>query len=107
MVEDKSVEHQLLESENMNSLDSDPVSKDENSRKIRELISTALGCSPVTIGETVQFLHLGMDSLLMRQFSQQIKSTFNITVTVRQLMREYSSVQTLAAFINSVGTKGS
>jgi acyl transferase domain-containing protein len=82
------------------------VPENEHSSKIRNLIATALGCTPGSIGEAVQFLHLGMDSLLMRQFSQQIKVEFNVSVSVRQLMREYSTIQTLTTFINSTGTKG-
>jgi acyl transferase domain-containing protein len=79
---------------------------DEYSVNIRKLIATALGCSPESIDETSSFLHLGMDSLLMRQFSQQIKLIFNREITIRQLMREYATIQTLSSFIRSSGLNG-
>ncbi|MBN1295093.1 MAG: acyltransferase domain-containing protein [Candidatus Latescibacteria bacterium] len=68
--------------------------------KLKKIIAVALGCAPGSIDTTATFLNLGVDSLLMRQFSQQIKTEFGINITVRQLMREYSTISKLSSYIN-------
>ncbi len=78
-----------------------PVEENDISRQIRALIAAAVGCKPEAIDETMSFLHLGMDSLLMRQFTQQLNTIFNATISYRQLMRELSTTQSLTSFIQS------
>lgn len=75
--------------------------KNGTAEKIRNLAAVALGCTPETISETSSFLHLGMDSLLLRQFSVQLNTLFGTTVSFRQLMNEYSTIHALTAFIDS------
>ena len=75
--------------------------EDGPTKRIRAMIAEALGCSADAIDESTPFLNLGMDSLLMRQFSFQIQKEFKVSVKVRELMRDYSTIQTLSAFIES------
>lgn len=75
--------------------------KNETAEKIRYLAASALGCSPESISDTISFLHLGMDSLLLRQLSKQLNTTFGTEVSFRHLMREYSNILSLTAFIDS------
>jgi acyl transferase domain-containing protein len=73
----------------------------KTAEKIRDLAATALGCSAESIADTTSFLHLGMDSLLLRQFSKQLNNTFGTEISFRHLMREYSTIHSLSAFIDT------
>jgi acyl transferase domain-containing protein len=76
------------------------------SERIKKIISDALGCALSDIDESATFLQLGMDSLILKQFSQHITGGFGVAITMRQLMREFATVRTLSAFIDASSPKG-
>ena len=47
------------------------------------------------------FVELGLDSLVLTQAAIQVKKTFAVSVTFRQMMEEYRSLDALAGFLDS------
>jgi acyl transferase domain-containing protein len=72
---------------------------------IHAMIAEALGCPPSDVASGKTFLQMGMDSLFLTQFAHRIKTAFGVTIGMRQLMREASSISSLAAFIQSEKAK--
>jgi acyl carrier protein len=48
---------------------------------------------------------MGLDSLFLTQLSQRLRSKFNVTVSMRQLMRETTTINKLAEFIYNKNNK--
>jgi len=69
--------------------------------KLRKIVAEALGTPVEAVDEDATFLQLGMDSLFLTQMTQRIKSLFNVTVSMRQLMRQHSSISKLSDFIEN------
>ena len=47
------------------------------------------------------FVELGLDSLVLTQAAIQVKKTFAVSITFRQMMEEYRSLDALAGFLDS------
>ena len=47
------------------------------------------------------FLEMGHDSLFLTQVAQKIQNEMRVTITFRQLLGDYSTIPTLAAFVDS------
>ena len=59
--------------------------------------------SGVELGEadaSAAFVELGLDSLSLTQIAIQLKQTFKVNITFRQLMEKYRSLDSLAVFID-------
>jgi acyl transferase domain-containing protein len=66
---------------------------------IRGMITESMGDVSGPIDGSATFLQMGMDSLFLTQLSQRIKTIFGVSVSMRQLMREYATIGKLADFI--------
>ncbi len=49
-----------------------------------------------------QFLELGLDSLFLTQATQGIQKKFGVKLTFRQIMEQYSTISSLAGYLDSV-----
>lgn len=49
-----------------------------------------------------QFLELGLDSLFLTQATQGLQKKFGVKLTFRQIMEQYSTIATLAGYLDSV-----
>ena len=49
-----------------------------------------------------QFLELGFDSLFLTQATQSLQKTFGVKLTFRQLMEQFSTIASLADYLDSV-----
>ncbi|WP_260739996.1 non-ribosomal peptide synthetase/type I polyketide synthase [Tunturiibacter lichenicola] len=49
-----------------------------------------------------QFLELGLDSLFLTQATQGLKKKFGVKLTFRQIMEQYSTIASLAGYLDSV-----
>src|SRR5262249_38957364 len=47
----------------------------------------------------ISFLEMGYDSLFLTQVAQKIQSQMKVKITFRQLLAQYSTIPTLAAFL--------
>ena len=50
---------------------------------------------------TMSFVELGLDSLVLTQAAIQVKKTFAVAITFRQLMEEHRSLDALAGFLDN------
>ncbi|MDX7950260.1 amino acid adenylation domain-containing protein [Lichenihabitans sp. Uapishka_5] len=67
-----------------------------------QLLSLLQGLSGDTLDDdshAASFLDLGYDSLFLAQVATEVKATFGVAVTFRQLFAEFSSVDALAAHL--------
>ncbi|WP_295621671.1 type I polyketide synthase [Chamaesiphon sp. GL140_3_metabinner_50] len=67
--------------------------------EIAEVIHIASGID-ISTGETLTFLELGLDSLLLTQVALSLKKKFKVPVTFRQLLEDCSTIATLARSID-------
>src|SRR5690349_25166463 len=58
-----------------------------------------LGAEAGAIDVSTHFLELGADSLLLLQASQAVSTKFGVKVPFRMMLEEYSTVESLAAYI--------
>lgn len=72
---------------------------------VKSIVETT-GMSLEGIDPAVTFLELGMDSLLLSQLAQKIKSDFGVKVTFSHLMRQYSNIKLLSDYIRESTTEG-
>jgi amino acid adenylation domain-containing protein len=49
-----------------------------------------------------QFLELGLDSLFLTQATQGLQKKFGVKLTFRQIMEQYSTIASMAAYLDSV-----
>ena len=77
--------------------------KEQLTKTLVDIFEKSSGIEVGDYGNDVTFLEMGMDSLFLTQISLQLKKNLKIQVTFRQLLEEYSSINTLAdAFIDKV-----
>jgi len=83
-----------------------PVTPMSDSRKqrliplIKEVLETTSGIDLANADEATTFLELGFDSLSLTQVALGIKKKFKLNVTFRQLLEAYSTLDTLATFLD-------
>jgi acyl transferase domain-containing protein len=73
--------------------------------EIKKIITEATGDEAYCSDESATFLQMGLDSLFLTQLSQRLRSKFNVTVSMRQLMRETTTINKLAEFIYNKNNK--
>jgi acyl transferase domain-containing protein len=82
----------------------DPVA--DVKRRLRSLLVEASGHPPDAIGSSQTFLELGFDSLLLNQVIASIRKTFGLGVSLRQLLDQLSTLESLARHIHSSPAAG-
>ena len=79
------------------------LKKEQLTKNLIEIFEKSSGIEVSEFGNDTCFLEMGMDSLFLTQISLQLKKELKIQVTFRQLLEEYSSINSLAdAFVDKV-----
>ncbi len=66
---------------------------------IRALFEELSGESMADASPTTGFVELGFDSLFLGQVVQRLQKSFGVKITFRQLMKDYPTLETLAAHV--------
>ncbi len=69
--------------------------------ELKSLIEDLTGIDPTDIDIHATFLELGFDSLLLTQANAAIKKTFEVKILFRQLFEEFSTINSLAGYIDT------
>jgi amino acid adenylation domain-containing protein len=69
--------------------------------KVKEMLEDASGFELQTADPDASFVELGLDSLLLTQVSLNLKKSFNLPVTFRQLNEEYGSMNLLVTYLDA------
>ncbi len=80
--------------------DTSPDRTQELRRQIAAIFENLSGETPASIDADTTFLEMGYDSLFLTQVAQKIQSQTGVKITFRQLLGDYSSIPTLAAFLD-------
>lgn len=73
--------------------------KEQTILKLTEILQSASGIDVSTLDPECSFLEMGLDSLLLTQLAFTLKKEFDLPITFRQLMEEYSSVEELTSYV--------
>lgn len=71
----------------------------ELSAAIAAVLESLSGNPPPSTTAPISFLEMGYDSLFLTQVAQKIQSQMKVKITFRQLLAQYSTIPTLAAFL--------
>ena len=69
--------------------------------KIRGILKNLSGQDQESADVSVTFLELGFDSLLLTQVAQAFRKEFGLKVTFRQLLEDYSTMDSLSAHLDA------
>ncbi|MDB4673215.1 amino acid adenylation domain-containing protein [Verrucomicrobiales bacterium] len=69
--------------------------------EFREVLADLCGMEPEEIATNASFLELGFDSLLLTQVAKGINDAFGVRITMRQLLSETPSVETVVAHLDA------
>ncbi len=67
--------------------------------KLKQTFEEASGMDFTEIDKSLSFLELGLDSLFLTQIALKIKNEFEVKITFRQLLEEYSNLELLSDYI--------
>lgn len=70
---------------------------------LREMLSELSGVKPSEMDGDATFLQLGFDSLLLTQATRELTERFSVSVTLRQLIDGFSTIDALAAHVEMHG----
>lgn len=68
--------------------------------QIKDILENTSGIEMQGVSDQASFIEIGLDSLLLTQVALALKKSFNLPITFRQLNEEYSSLDTLAEYLN-------
>jgi len=74
--------------------------KDTLIEKIKELLEDASGIEMDGVTPDLNFVEIGLDSLLLTQVAIILKKEFSLPITFRQLNEEYGTIDALASYID-------
>jgi len=69
--------------------------------KIKEVLENASGIEMESVTPDMNFIEMGFDSLLLTQVALNLKKEFKLPITFRQLNEEYSTLDSLAGFLDA------
>ncbi|GAA4352174.1 hypothetical protein GCM10023165_41020 [Variovorax defluvii] len=69
--------------------------------RLRELFENISGADMAEVDGAAPFVEIGLDSLTLTQAALQVKKTFKVNLTFRQLMESYRSFDALAEFLDA------
>lgn len=67
---------------------------------IKEIVESASGMDLGDVNEQVTFLEMGLDSLSLTQVALSLKKKFKVKISFRNLLEEYCTVQSVAAYLD-------
>jgi glutamate-1-semialdehyde aminotransferase/acyl carrier protein len=70
-------------------------------RKVKEILEDASGIELHSADPNSSFVELGLDSLLLTQVALNLKKSFNLPISFRQLNEEYGSLNLLVAYLDA------
>lgn len=68
--------------------------------KLRDMLEETSGADLSVAATSATFVELGLDSLTLTQVAISLKQIFKVNITFRKLMEQYSSLDTLAAYLD-------
>jgi amino acid adenylation domain-containing protein len=74
--------------------------------ELRQLFSELSGLSPAALNGTTTFAEMGLDSLFLTQACVMLERKFGARVLFRQLLEEYSTLDTLASHLEKSPVSG-
>ncbi|MDR6536149.1 polyketide synthase [Variovorax soli] len=69
--------------------------------RLRELFENLSGADMAEVDGSAPFVEIGLDSLTLTQAALQVKKTFKVNLSFRQLMESYRSFDALAEFLDA------
>ena len=78
-----------------------PASSDGMEIAFKNLLSELSGLEAEELDGSASFLELGFDSLLLTQVGKEIRDTFGVTVSLRQLIDEFETINDLIAHLEA------
>ncbi|HXB42643.1 MAG TPA: aminotransferase class III-fold pyridoxal phosphate-dependent enzyme, partial [Puia sp.] len=69
--------------------------------KIKEVLENASGIEMGGVTPDMSFIEMGFDSLLLTQVALNLKKEFKLPISFRQLNEEYSTLDSLAGFLDA------
>ncbi len=78
-----------------------PARKEAIVEKIRSILKTLSGQDQSSAAPNISFLELGFDSLFLTQVAGTFRKEFGVKVTFRQLLEDFSTMDTLAAHLDT------
>lgn len=69
--------------------------------KVKEILEDASGIELQTADPDASFVELGLDSLLLTQVALNLKKSFNLPITFRQLNEEFGSLNLLVTYLDA------
>ncbi len=69
--------------------------------QLRSMLEDTSGVDMSAADPVALFVELGLDSLSLTQIAIQLKQTFKVNITFRQLMEKFRSLEALATFLDS------
>ncbi|WP_208341649.1 polyketide synthase [Aetokthonos hydrillicola] len=100
-INNQSTDHSLLLSSA--SISETTMSESRKQRLIpilKDILATTSGFDFTDIDETITFLEMGLDSLSLTQVALAFKKKFRVKMTFRNLLEDYSTLKTLAEFLD-------
>lgn len=70
--------------------------------QIKEILEDTSGIEMQEVSDQANFIEIGLDSLLLTQIALALKKSFNLPITFRQLNEEYSTLDTLAGYLDKL-----
>jgi len=78
-----------------------PMRTTELIRKVKEIMEDASGIDLQSADPDNSFVELGLDSLLLTQVALNLKKSFNLPISFRQLNEEYGSLNLLVGYLDA------
>ncbi|GAB3784608.1 hypothetical protein GCM10028818_44600 [Spirosoma horti] len=69
--------------------------------KVKDILEEASGFDMSSVTGDMNFLEIGLDSLLLTQLSLLLKKQFQVPITFRQLNEEYATLDSLIGYLDS------
>ena len=89
------------EPSNENLTQTRPMRTTELLRKVKEILEDASGIEFHSADPNSSFVELGLDSLLLTQVALNLKKSFNLPISFRQLNEEYGSLNLLVSYLDA------
>jgi amino acid adenylation domain-containing protein len=91
----------LGEDKQSNAIDVGSASEAGTEATLKVLLSELSGLELEELDSSASFLELGFDSLLLTQVGKEIRDTFGVTVTLRELIDGFASLEDLISFLDT------
>ncbi|SDN01108.1 amino acid adenylation domain-containing protein [Daejeonella rubra] len=91
----------LMAEENLEAIDQSLTRKDILIRKIKRILENASGIEMNSVDTSLNFIEIGLDSLLLTQVAITLKKEFTLPITFRQLNENLNNMDLLADYLDA------